>query len=96
MTQQFTSVDIRPNLEAAPWTDLGAAGGPDLHGTVERVGLLPNGTQGGRPSVALLIRLGDGRTVVAETTWALYNGAARALAASPVAEADRRKQEGRP
>lgn len=49
-----------------------------------------------RPVVALVIRLNDGRTVAAETTRALFDGTARAPAASPVAEADRRQQEGRP
>lgn len=79
-------LDIRPNLELNPWDDVSretAVGG------VERVGLLPNGTSGGRPVFAMVVRLEDGRTVVAQTTWALMSAAVRALAASPVAELDR-------
>lgn len=78
---------ITPNVELAPW-DL--QGVPLVgHGTVERIGLLPHGTQGGRPTIALVVRLPDGRPVIAETTWALMEAAVRALAASPVAEFDR-------
>lgn len=82
----MTPLDIRPNLELNPWDDVPA---DRLGGTVERVGLLPNGTSKGRPVFALLVRLGDGREVVAQTTWALMSMAVRALAASPVAELDR-------
>lgn len=80
-------IDVRPNMDLNPWTDLRP--GKFGHGMVERIGLLPSGTAGGRPSVALLVRLADGTPVVAETTWVLLEAAVRALAASPVAELDR-------
>jgi hypothetical protein len=83
-----SALDVRPNLELDPWTDLRSvpfAG----QGTVQRIGLLPGGTTGGRPSIAMIVRLSDGRQVLAETTWALMETAVRALAASPVAELDR-------
>lgn len=88
-----SSLDVRPNMELDPWTDLRTvpfAG----QGTVERIGLLPGGTTGGRPSIAMIIRLADGRHVLAETTWALMETAVRALAASPVAELDRLEHGG--
>lgn len=81
-------LDIRPNLELNPWEDI-SADGLVGQGTVARVGLLPNGTHQGRPVFMLLVRLEDGRQVVAQTTWALMQAAVRALAASPVAELDR-------
>jgi hypothetical protein len=74
---------ITPDIERAPWNDL-----PEdttLDGKLERIGLLRNGTTGGRASVGLVVRLPDGTAVVAQTTWRLFNTAARALAASPVA-----------
>lgn len=40
------------------------------------------------------VRLDDGRMVVAETTWALFNVAARALAASPIAIDDSVRGDG--
>jgi hypothetical protein len=78
-----TSMDLRPDLDAAPWTDLKPA--TSLHGQLTGFGLLRGGTSEGRASVAIRIQLDDGRTVSAETTWRLFTAAARALAASPVA-----------
>lgn len=78
-----SSIDVRPDMDQAPWTDLPRK--DILHGQVERAGLLRHGTSDGRASVALVVRLDDGRPVVAETTWRLFNTAARALAASPAA-----------
>jgi len=85
----MTPLDIRPNLEVAPWDDLTTDNCQG--GRIERIGLLPNGTDQGRPTIALLIRLDNGTTVAAETTWALMNLAVRALNASPIAELDRRE-----
>lgn len=78
-------MDIRPNLDENPWTDLadGALTGHVLAGKITRAGLLPRGTVSGAPTVGLVIELEDGRKVVAETTWLLFHDAARALAASP-------------
>jgi hypothetical protein len=82
-----TPLDIRSNLELNPWDDLAA--GSCQGGRIERIGLLPNATNQGRPSVAILVRLEDGTTVAAETTWALIRFAVNGLEASPVAELDR-------
>lgn len=76
------SLDLRIDLEQTPWTDLRPA--TLLHGGLTGIGLLRHGTSEGRASVALRIRLDDGRTVIAETTWRLFHTAARALAVSPV------------
>lgn len=78
----FTPLVVIPDVERAPFTDLGLN---TPHGRLERVGLLRNGTANGKASVAVVVQLDDGTHVIAETTWALFNGAARALAASPIA-----------
>lgn len=80
----MTPLDVRPDIEQNPWTDVEPKA--LLHGQIERIGLLRHGTTGGRASVALLIRMDDGRAVIGETTWRLFHAAARALAASPVAQ----------
>jgi len=77
-------LSITTNLDLNPWTDLTID--EITPGTIERVGVLPNGTEQGRACVELLIRLPDGRVVVAETTLRLFNLAARAIAATPVAQ----------
>ncbi|MEV0616124.1 hypothetical protein AB0I81_22615 [Nonomuraea sp. NPDC050404] len=81
-------LDIRPNLELNPWEGTGRE---TAVASLASVGLLPNGTSQGRPVFAMLVRLEDGSTVVVQTTWALMSAAVRALAASPVAELDRRE-----
>jgi len=80
---EFTPLDISTNLDASPWNDLP----PDqiIHGQLTRIGLLPDGTVNGRATVALAALTDDGKTVIVETTWALFNTAAQAFAASPVA-----------
>lgn len=80
-------ISITPNLELSPWTDLADAA-PGI-GTVERIGLLPNGTTSGRPVVGIVVRAADGQRHIVQTTWALFRTAARGLDASPVAELDR-------
>jgi hypothetical protein len=81
---------ITTNLEIDPWVDLLDAGlphNPDgATARIERVGILPNATQQGRACVEFLIRLPDGTPVIAETTLRLFNVAARAVAATPVAQ----------
>lgn len=74
---------VTVNLDIDPWTDLP----PDIpFGTIERIGLLPNGTKEGRATVALVVRLEDGSLVGAQTTLRLLNTATHALLASPVAQ----------
>lgn len=78
-----TSLDVRLNGDGA-FDDVDPrklAG----RGDIVRAAILRNGTAGGRASIALLIRLDDGRLVVAETTYRLAYTAARAIGASPVA-----------
>jgi hypothetical protein len=76
-----TPLTITPDIDQAPWTDVE----PASTGELARIGLLRNGTTEGRASVGLLVQLPDGQQVVAQTTWRLFNAAARALAASPIA-----------
>lgn len=58
---------------------------PDLvdakKGELERIGALPGGMASGKASVALVVRLDDGRLVFAETSLELFLGAAVALRA---------------
>ena len=53
-------------------------------GLITDIALLRNDTAKGKASVAVLITLADGHTVLGETTWALLRTAFGALAASPV------------
>lgn len=90
MTSQMLSVT--PNLELDPWTDLSPATMPHntngLSAGITRIGVLPNGTQSGRATVMLEVVLPDGSRVIAETTLRLFDAAARAVLASPVAQMD--------
>jgi len=86
-----THIVVTPNLEIDPWHDLDPTTFLGYDPTVgqsariTRVGMVPNGTTQGRATVALVITLPDGRTVLAETTWRLFQGIALALASTPVA-----------
>lgn len=73
----FTPLDITLNLDDNPWPDRA----DDPSGTLERIGVLPNATSGGRPAIFVDVRLADGRHVVASTTWNLLYSAARAIEA---------------
>ena len=85
----MTPLTITPNIELNPWSDLADKVDESRHGRINRIGLIPNGTAQGRPTIAVLVTLPDGSVVTGETTWALWQGATRALAASPVSELDR-------
>ena len=81
---------ITPNLDLDPWDDL--RGDPSLIDTggvmpsLRRIGILPQGMQSGRASVAFVIDLPDGRKLMAETSLALFRIAARAIEAAPVTQ----------
>jgi hypothetical protein len=81
---------VTTNVDLDPWTDLTPDRLPlntgGLSAGVTRVGVLPNGTQGGRATVFLEVVLPDGTKVLAETTLRLFLTAAAAVAASPVAQ----------
>ena len=85
----MTPLEIRPNLDRDPWHDIRITDVGSQSGRIERIGLLPDGTDAGRPTIAIVGRLGNGQPVILETTWALIRTAIRGLDASPVAEADR-------
>jgi hypothetical protein len=78
----MTPLTITPDIERAPWTDLDPEAVTE--GTLERIGLLRNGTAQGRATVALVVKLDDGSHAVVETTWRLLRAAVRALSAGPV------------
>lgn len=54
-------------------------------GELTSIGLLREGTVQGRASVSMIITLRDGTQVFAETTWALFRNAARALEQTEIA-----------
>lgn len=74
-------LDVRPNIDNRPWDDI-TSGKLLATGKVTRIALVPNGTQGGKASVAVAIRTPQG-WVIGETTWALMRAALHALEASP-------------
>jgi hypothetical protein len=57
------------------------ADSPVKSGAIDRVGVLPNSTTGGHPSVQILVTLEDGTKVVAQTTWRNFSLAMVALIA---------------
>lgn len=87
----MASLEIHSNCALTPWTDY--ARERLLPGQLERVGLMPNGTSGGRPALMLGIRI-DGYVVVAQTTWAIWQAVMQGLANVPVAVVDRAAEEG--
>lgn len=58
---------------------------PWQEGQVTAIGLMRHGTARGKAVVLITVTLPDGSQAVGTTTWALFNNAARALAASPIA-----------
>lgn len=78
---------VTPDVDNNPWLDLrGKVANPD--GTpivIERIGLLRHGTKEGRATVAVVIRMPDGRALIAEQTWRNFKVAFAALAAGPAA-----------
>ena len=78
----FTKIRVYPDGDGA-FSDVDR--GTVLAGMIERVTLLRNGTQTGRAALAVLVRLPDGRAVIAQTTYRLAVAAARSIAASPIA-----------
>jgi hypothetical protein len=72
----FTPLQINLNGDDA-WPEL--RDGEFGSGMATHVAVLPNGTSGGRPSVAIRGKLDDGSEVVLQTTWNLLYTAARAI-----------------
>jgi hypothetical protein len=58
---------------------------PVVEAKLTGVGLLRHGTSEGKASIAMFVMLPDGTQVLAQTTWAAFHTAAKALAASPIA-----------
>lgn len=54
-------------------------------GEIEEIVFKRNMTTEGRAGIGIVVVLSDGRTVVGQTTYRLFNTAARAIAASPAA-----------
>jgi hypothetical protein len=82
-----THLHVTANLDIDPWSDL--EGQPLVNGDksalLERIGVLPNSTDSGRATVAVVVRLPDGRAVLAETTLRNFLVASGFIAGCPVA-----------
>ena len=76
----FTGLSVDLEIKDYEWGKY--ITGPQFrHGSITRVGNLPNATSAGKPAFQLLANMDDGSQVIVETTWALMQGALRALAA---------------
>jgi hypothetical protein len=64
---QGTTLGVDLEIKDGAW--LPYVGSTPLFGRLSRIGVLPGGMVGGRPSAALLVILDDGRAVVAQTSW---------------------------
>lgn len=78
----MTTLDIRPDLEGSPWSDL--EGMPHEHAEIERVGLLADAVDDGSTAVVLLLRTEYGRPIVAHTTLRLARQAVAILRRAPL------------
>lgn len=74
----FTALDINLNGDGA-FEDL--AGKVYQGGLLQAVAVLSDGTDKGKPSVAMKVLCDDGTWIVAQTTWNLLYTAARAIEA---------------
>ena len=80
----MTPLSITMNLDDTPWTDL--KGQEDLVvGEINRIGLMPRGMSSGDPTVMVSIKMPDGTTIAAQTSWRLLLTAVKAMDVSPVA-----------
>lgn len=57
---------------------------PVVEGVLRDIGLRRNGTVEGNAVVFLVVELPDGTQVAAQTSWRLFNRAARTFAADPI------------
>lgn len=84
------TVGITLNLDIDPWepprNDRKSLNPRNESCGITRLGVLPNGTSGGRATVFLEVRTPDGVTGIAEMTLRNFLAAAAAIAACPVAE----------
>lgn len=84
------NLSITPNIEKAPWEDLNLSeieDGGQL-GEVIRIGRLPRGTQGGKSTVAILVRSQSGKFVMVQTTLRLLWNAVKAMEISAQSEGE--------
>jgi hypothetical protein len=78
----FPPLSVSVDIEQDPWSDIDLATVENAH--LIRIGLLRHGTVEGKATVAMLVVTHDGRKIIVQTSWLLFNTAARALAAGPV------------
>lgn len=79
-------VKLTYNLDIDPWTDLALDA---KAGLVSRVGIMPDGTESGRPVIIIAVRP-DSETgeAIGQMTWNQFKQLYEAIAASPVIALD--------
>jgi hypothetical protein len=80
----WTQLRVLTDAERNPG-DLFDPARPYQEGAVTAIGLMRHGTSEGNAAVLITVTLPDGSQAVGQTTWRLFNNAARALAVSPIA-----------
>lgn len=79
------SLDVTQDITTEPWPELDGLT-VERSGTITKIGLLPDGTTNGQPSLVLVVTLPDGGTVIGQTSWRLFARSFYALLASPAAQ----------
>ena len=80
----MTALQVTLCIDESPWTDAKDA----TNGVVARIARIPHGTRGGLSAVAIMVELGNGQKVIAQTTLALLSAAVEAFNAE-----DKRRAE---
>lgn len=75
----YTPLTVVLDLDENPWVELQDT--EFRYGMATHVGVLPDGTNTGKPSIAIRGLLEDGTEVVLQTTWNLLYTTARAIEA---------------
>jgi len=87
----MSSLQIVPNIDLNPWTDLKETVKQGRDGTVERIGRLPRGMESGASSIALVIKLNDGSYVIGQMSLKQFNLAHQAINVAEGYEKDLRR-----
>lgn len=67
------------NLDIDPWFDLEDA----RDGLISRAGVLPEGTESGRPVIAIAIKFEEGDEVIGQITWNQFKQLYETMAEAP-------------
>jgi hypothetical protein len=81
-------LSITANLDLNPWDDLKAQAesGQLQFGTVERVGMMPAGMHSGKAAVMIAGTTDEGKPIVLQVSWAMFQMAYAGLSGTPTAQ----------